>query len=297
VNADKLVNAWIFMDDHPDGTNYNSPTSSYQRLIARNIYQAVDILSICFLTTVPTSAKTVPQGNGSSYTLSTGPATHPGGLTDQDYMLSIIRDARKNNPGIKITVTLDYGGDGRQIENIFSPPFPPPTNALSFAANVMTYLKTFNLDGFDIDWEWPISNVTDKTHFGLVVSAIGAQFKQQPAKHYLTLSPNEVGNLDASAVNAQMDFVNLQLYGSANPSDFVSAGVNASLFTYGASWESGRTAEEAYQDNSKNYSYPRFMCWRLNSGNFVFEQTQQQQLYKLFKGGVEKPLPAVPEVA
>ena len=49
--------------DFPAGTNYDSRNSSYQRLIQSNVYQSVDILNICFLTTLPTSTKTVPQGD------------------------------------------------------------------------------------------------------------------------------------------------------------------------------------------------------------------------------------------
>jgi hypothetical protein len=105
VNATPLVNAWIFLnEDQPDGTNYNSSNSSYQRLIQRAIYPSVDILNICFVTILPTGPKTVPPGDGSSYTLSTGdpPPQHPGGLTNQDYMLFTLRDSHRINPRIKM---------------------------------------------------------------------------------------------------------------------------------------------------------------------------------------------------
>lgn len=282
-----LVNAWIFLnEDEPAGTNYNSPNSSYQALIKNNVYQSVDNLNICFLTTVPTSSQTVPKGDGSSYTLSTGepPPSHPGGLTNQDYMVYVVRDARKNNPKIKIPVTLVWG-DGNVISNIFSNPnVSPQQNADNFAANMMTYLKTYNLDGFDIDWESPLSDQTTQEEFKLLVNAIGAQFKKQTKQHYyLTLSPASVGNLDATAVNNNMDFVNLQLYsGFTSPSDFEEAGVNPKLFAYGAKFESNyQTASQAFQDNRQNYQYNVFTNWRLNSNNFQFEQTQQQELYKL----------------
>ena len=294
-NNSPLVNAWIFLnEDEPAGTNYNSSNSSYQRLIQNNVYQSVDILNICFLTTLPTSTKTVPQGDGSSYTLSTGnpPSSHPGGLTNQDYMQYVVRDARKNNPNIKIAVTLVYGpassdpnSNGRAIANVFSnTKVSPQQNANNFAANMMAYLKKYDLDGFDIDWESALSDVTTQQQFAMVVNAIGAQFRQQTNKHYyLTLSPAVATHLDATAVNKNMDFLNLQLYsGFTSPSDFVNAGINAKLFAYGAKFESNfQTASEAFQDNQKNYHYNIFTCWRLNSNNYVFEQQQQQSLYQL----------------
>src|SRR6202035_3755586 len=106
----------------------------------------------------------------------------------------------------------------------------------------------------------------------------------QTNKHYyLTLSPAVATHLDATAVNNNMDFLNLQLYsGFTSPSDFVNAGINAKLFAYGAKFESNfQTASEAFQDNQKNYHYNIFTCWRLNSNNYVFEQQQQQSLYQL----------------
>jgi GH18 family chitinase len=316
VNASTpLVNAWLYLnEDEPSGTLYDSRTSCYQRLIAKNVYQSVNNLNLCFVTTLPTSAHTVPKGDGSGYTISTGnpPPTHPPddpkGPTNQDYMLWVIRDARKNNPNIKIAVTLLWG-DGNVIKNIFSnPKCSPQENADHFAANLMDYLKHYGLDGFDIDWESPLSSVTTKAQFALLVNAIGARFKKQTDKHYyLTLSPAEVGNLDASAVNNNMDFVNLQLYsGFTSPSKFVTAGVHQNLFAYGAKFEAlspgvppdapgYQTAIAAFKENQTKYHYNVFTCWRLNSENFVFEQDQQQQLYRLvFPKDADKHKSAAP---
>jgi GH18 family chitinase len=289
----QLVNAWIFLnEDEPAATNYNSPNSCYQTLIQNNIYQSVDILNICFVTTLPTSASTVPAGDGSSYTIEMGASAHSGGLTNQDYMNYIIRDARANNPNIKFAVTLNWG-DASVLSNIFSNPnYSPQQNAQNFAANLITYLEKFDLDGFDIDWEYPISDQTTQDQFALLVNSTGAQFRQQTGKsYYLTLSPASVGNLDPTAVNNNMSFMNLQLYsGFTSPESFESAGVNSNLFAYGAKFESDyQTGQTAYTDNQENYHYSVFTCWRLNSSNYMFEQSQQQQLYQLvFPTAVKK---------
>lgn len=280
----KLVNAWIFLnEDEPAFTNYRTPGSCYQALIQNNVYQSIDILYICFATTVPTNITTLPAGDGSSYTINIDAASHPGGLTNQDYMDYILRDARKNNPGIKIAVTLNWG-DKNLLSNIFqNSDYSPQKNAAHFAANLLAYLKHYDLDGFDIDWEYPLSGQTSRKQLRLLLNAIGAQFRQQTDKHYyLTLSPTGIENLDASAVNNNVDFINLQLYGGAVPDIFISAGFNENILVYGAKFESGcQTALQVFQDNETNYRYNAFTCWRLNSGNYQFEQSQQKLLYQL----------------
>lgn len=284
----KLVNAWIFLNEDEPTINgnpvgYTDPQSSYQRLINQNIYQSVDILFLCFAVTVPTSDATIPAGNGSFYTLQMGESSHPDGLTNQDYMNKIIADGRRNNPNLKIALTLLWGNDDT-ITNIFANTnYTAQQNADNFAANLVAYLKHYDLDGFDIDWEFPISTATSQEQFQLLFTSIGKQFKAQTdKKYYLTLSPASVDNLDPTTLNNYFDFVALQLYsGFTNPSDFIQAGVNQNLLAYGAKFESNyQTADNAFQEAQK-LGYSTYTTWRLNSGNFEYEQDQQVALYQL----------------
>lgn len=294
----KLVNAWIFFEDQPvvDGqpVGYDDPRSCYQRLITKNVYQAVDILFIGFAITVPTSSSTIPPGNGDFYTLQMGAATdpmHPGGLTDQDYMDYVIRDARANNPDIKIALTLDFG-DGDMISNVFkNQNYTPEENAENFSSNLLEYLKHYELDGFDVMWEFPISADTSKEQFKLLFTAIGTQLRSQDKLYYLSLSPAEVGNLDADTVNSFFDFVALKLFlGFTDPQDFIDAGVNPHLLAYGAKFEADgpsqpdgpghQTAQEAH-DQAVQLRYQTYTQWRLACLNYEFAQDEQVQLHKL----------------
>jgi GH18 family chitinase len=280
--SNALVNAWLFLnEDEPSGSNYDTKGSCYQTLISNNVYQAVDILYLCFVTTVPAS-------NNPFYTVRIGSAAHPGGLTNQDYMNYVLRDARQKNPQIKIAVTLDWGQPDI-LSNIFSnKKQSDQQNAQGFAANLAAYLLTCGLDGFDVDWERPVSTAITTSQFQLLFDSIRAAFdklEQQTGKHYyLTLSPAEVGNLDAAAVNRSVDFVNLQLYsGFTSADEFTRAGVDRKLLSYGAKFESNyENAQTAYAGYSKG-GYSVITQWRLNSDNFDFEQKQQQQLYQLIK--------------
>lgn len=293
--ANKLVNAWIYMGEKDPVVGgkvigYNDPASSYQALIKNNIYQSVDILSICFMNTVPTGPKTVPAGDGSSYTVTMalgvdGGGHHPNGWTNEDYMNFVIRDGRKNNPKIKIMVTLLWGEDD-VLSRIFSnKKQSDQVNADKFAANLVAYLKSKKLDGFDIDWESNMYGPISQDQCKILFNSIGAAFKKQTDKHYyFTISPAQLTKLQKDFVNNNTDFINLQLYyDSGLPGKCTKIGINKSLLAQGVSFESGTTAQAAYAI-FKQGGYSIVTNWRLNSSNFPFEQTNQQQLFKLVNG-------------
>lgn len=284
-----MVNAWIFLNEDEPVVNgqpvpYSDPSSCFQTLITNNVYQSVDFLYMCFAVTLPTSSTTVPTGNGDSYTIEIGTVNppHPGGLTNQDYMNNIIRDARANNPNIKIGMTLLWG-DADTITNIFSnDQYTPQQNSDNFAANLTAYLKYYDIDGFDIDWESPISDSTPQDQIDMLVASIRASFDQQTDKHYyLTLSPAGDGTISPDAVNANFDFINLQLYFGLPREWYVQQGWNEDLMAYGAKFESDyHTAQDAY-DGYKAGGYKVITQWRLNSDNFQYEQDNQVELYNL----------------
>jgi hypothetical protein len=285
----KSVNAWIFLaEDEPSGTSYKSPTSSYQSLITYGVYNYLDMVNICFANTVPTSATTVPAGDGSTYTIELQTATHPDGYTNQDYMDWLIQDARNTNPNIKVLITLGYGAN--EFTQIFSSdPSQWQQNATDYANNLVAYLKNYDLDGFDVDWESPVSSTTPKKQFEILFTAIRTAFNAQGRPYYLTLSPAAVGTLDASTVNSAFDFVNLQLYsGFTFASEFIKAGVEKSLLAYGAKFEpNGGVPYQDAQQAYKGYvsgGYNVVTQWRLNSNDYQYEQAQQMILYQLVYG-------------
>lgn len=304
------VNAWLVLDeDQPASTGYRSPNSSFQRLIKERVYQAVDTLIVGFVNTVPTGAHTVPSGDGHSYTVANGPGSHPDGLTDADYMGFVVRDARAANPSIRILAILTNGDLNRDEHDVITRIFGGATDpaaqraaAEEFAANLVGFLQHWNLDGFDVDWESPVSDGTSAAQFKLVFDAIGAAFRSASPRLMLTLSPAVADNLDAGAVNDNFAFVNLQLYsGFTDREEFTRAHIQDDLLAFGAKFETDpqpsnpphipptfpghQTARDAYEKALKG-GYTVITQWRLNSGNFVFEQDQQKELYKLARGRV-----------
>lgn len=290
-------NAWIFLEeDDPSGSNYDTPGSSYQNAVQYGVYASTDFLSICWVNTVPTSADTIPAAGADVFpwTIQLQQSTHPGGITNQQYMTNVMSDARAANPNIKILAMLGYAAD--EITQIFgSDPTQWPAEATGYAANVVAYLESYGLDGFDVDWEPEFSDSGNSTMFNLVFSAIRNAFPTGGKQYYLVISPSEVGYdeqgnpvMDGQTVTDCFDFVNLQIYGGAQPDDFTAIGVAKDLLAYGAKFEPNfgvpdQTAQAAY-DAYVAGGYNVVTQWRLNSGNFQYEQAQQMILYQLVHG-------------
>jgi Glycosyl hydrolases family 18 len=290
--VEKSVNAWIFLlEDEPTGTGYKSPNSCFQSMLDYGVYNSTDMVSIWGANTVPTGGATIPSGDGSTFTIQLQQDAHSDGTANQDYMDWLIEDARKANPDIKLLICLGFDED--ELTRIFSQDSSQwRQNATDYAGNVLAYLNHYGLDGLDVDWEYPLARAGTPQQFALVFTAIRAAFATQPKPYYLTLSPASVGTLDAPTVNNAFDFVNLQLYsGFTEPGEYTAAGISQSLLAYGAKFESAGDGQSCpYQDAQSAYQgytsggYTVATQWRLNSGNYQFEQAQQMILHQLVHG-------------
>lgn len=287
------VGAWILpSEEDPPNTPYSDPQGSYQSLIVNGVYKSVDILNICFVDTVSTS-------NG--YTIALGECTHTGGVTNLQYMQWIIADARAANPDIKILVTMGYAAD--EISQLFSGPSSGWPQVLDqYAQNIIAYLQAYDLDGLDVDWESPFCDMTSQSQFQQAFTAIGTAFQGTP--YILSMCPNETLNLHAPTVNTYFDIVTLQIYGAATRKEFVDYGITPELLGYGAKFESeGNGDTTPHQDAQQAYAgyksgpYDKLTQWRLNSGDFQFEQAQQMILYELIKGSSTGPFDDAPIVS
>ena len=283
-------NAWIFLaEDDPAGSNYHTPGSSYQNLIDYEVYKQVDMLFICFVDTVATSDSTVPtqQQAGNGFTIELGPKTHPGNISNQEYMSLVIQDAKRINPNIKILVTLGYAKD--EFSQIFGPDQSQwQAEATAYAKNVVTYLEYYNLDGFDIDWEGQFSYATTLQQNTYLLNALRSEMDAVNKDLLLTMCPQYLGNLNGDIVNPNVDLISLQLYGGASASAWTSVGVKQELLAYGAKFEVDgnqpyQTAQDAY-NGFVSGNYAGVTQWRLNSNDFNYEQAQQIILYDLING-------------
>lgn len=278
ANLENGINAWLYLDeDEPPGTSYTSPDSCYQSLIGSRVYDSATFLGIAFF-------KVVPAAQGA--TIQIGDKTHPDNLTNQDYLDYVLRDARQVNPGIKFLATMVYSGD-HTLASIFSKGGDAQTEATDFANNLVSYLKDNGMNGLDVDWEGPVSEQLTPANFQILFSAIRAAFDQQPVKYYLSFTPAwSRGAIDYSTLDGLFDFVSPQFYDGTSLQAFLGAKVPPSLIGYGAQFEPNNSApnasaqqvwsvvSEGFSFNGTQYHYQDIFMWRLNSGNFQFEQAQ-----------------------
>jgi len=281
TNLPNGINAWIFLnEDEPPGTTYSSPDSCYQTLIRYKVYNSVDFLGLAFFEVVAAS------GGGS--TIQVGAASH-----NQSYLNSILADARQVNPNIRFLATMVYSG-ANTLASVFAAGGNPQTQATEFANNLVAFLQSTGMNGMDVDWEPDVSNDMTQAQFKVLFSTIRQVFDQQPVKYYLTMAPAwATSTIDYPTLNSAFDLISPQFYDGTPINDFLNAGMAPDKIGYGAQFEPGNTAPNAsaqqvwgavangFSFKNVPYSYLDIFMWRLNSGNFQFEQAQQMILYQL----------------
>jgi chitinase len=131
---------------------------------------------------------------------------------DNEARLKSIVELKKQKPSLKVLLSIGGWTSGR-----FSEMAATESNRKSFAADCKRIVADFNLDGIDMDWEYPTSNVA------------GISASPQDTKNYNLLMQeirNTIGNDKlltlASAATAQyydfktlagiVDFVNIMMY-------------------------------------------------------------------------------------
>jgi hypothetical protein len=264
------IGAWLTSELHPAGATYSSPNSNFSSIKLNGIYGTLDYLSIGWFG--------IDMSSPNSPTLQ----------TSNPYLAQQIADARAQNPNITIFALLAYT---TEILNDLQTITNSPTLLTTFANNIASYLGANDLNGFDIDWEQPTSSLT-QTQCGNWLNALGTAFGDT---YYLALSAStnqwgNVSNLNAAAVNANVDVFNVQSYWS-DPTQFIQHGINPALLGFGAYFESGITALQAYnqytagmQYKGQQYPYNTMISWRLDSSNWPFEQSQQLLMRQYMSG-------------
>ncbi len=208
----------------------------------------------------------------------------------------LLKNAKLKNEKIKLLISLGWNKD--DLSGIF---IDNGKNVDKYAESVASFVKKNKLSGFDIDWEGPVHSqkmTITKEQFITLANAIRKALDEQ-GKYLFTISPATTTSLDATTINKDINFVNLQSYNNNQElvDQFKAMNISNKKMLYGICTETGywNDVESGYKDALKNKLIGTF-TWRLNSDNWNVsegprvpkrtpevqgEQTAQIALYNL----------------
>ncbi|WP_276088197.1 glycoside hydrolase family 18 protein [Pedobacter sp. JY14-1] len=167
--------------------------------------------------------------------------TFNGVRIDNEDRLRGITALKKRYPKLKVMLSIGGWGSGR-----FSEMSAAENSRKQFAEDCNRVVKEFELDGIDIDWEYPTSNAAkisaspdDTQHYTLLMQELR---KALGKRKLLTLASVADGKyIDFKAIVPVIDFVNIMTYDMGNPS-YHHAGLYRSKYTSWISVDEGVTA-------------------------------------------------------
>lgn len=213
----------------------------------------------------------------------------------------VLELARAANPKIKILAQQWW--DRLDYQTLSEMKASDPAVYDIYAASVKAVVKQWNLDGYDVDYEWRSNQQRGNLDpdAPVIISKVRAQLndleKELNRKIYVTCSPassQELVNTDQSKEHPLkdiVDYVNLQTYDGGiniNKDDFIEAGLQPSQLLYGV-WPEDTTESRSptidkvlqeYNDGKLGGVH----LWRVNSDNTVFENQVQALIYDALHG-------------
>ncbi len=156
--------------------------------------------------------------------------------------LAYLRSLRQENPDLTILVSVG----GWLWSTNFSDVSLTAQSRSIFVQSVMEFLKLYDLDGLDIDWEYPGMpgaghpfRPEDKQNFTLLLKELRSKFDSETSrthrKLYLTIaagaSDEFLAHTEMAKAQRFLDAVNLMAYDYYEPSSDAITGHHAPLFT------------------------------------------------------------------
>lgn len=142
--------------------------------------------------------------------------TFDGVRIDNPERLAAIVALKKDNPGLNVMLSLGGWGSGR-----FSEMASDDQRRLSFAKDCLKAVEEFGLDGIDIDWEYPTSDLagiscspSDRDNFNLLMRDLRSVLGED---RFLTLASSAYAEyIDFHSCIEYLDFVNVMTYDMAD---------------------------------------------------------------------------------
>ncbi|PUA35450.1 chitinase [Paenibacillus elgii] len=152
--------------------------------------------------------------------------SYPGDTWDQPLKGSFnqLIKLKKANPNLKTLISVG----GWSWSNRFSDVAADPATRSNFAKSAVDFIRKYQFDGVDLDWEYPVSGglagnskrPEDKQNFTLLLQAVRSELNAAGAadgkQYLLTIAsgagPNYVNNTELSKVAQTLDWINIMTY-------------------------------------------------------------------------------------
>jgi len=164
------------------------------------------------------------------------------GFENDDQNLAALVALKKQNPSLTVLVSVG----GWLWSGAFSDMALTPASRAAFIQSVVEFVGRNQLDGLDVDWEYPglegstkHFRAVDKQNYTLLLKELRARFdeleKQLRRPLYLTIatgaSPEFLAHTEMDKVQQYVDTVNLMAYDYYEPDSDATTGHHAPLFT------------------------------------------------------------------
>ena len=164
------------------------------------------------------------------------------GFKNDTENLRILDEAKREYPNLKILISVG----GWEWSGAFSDMCLTSESRAKFIEGAVRFVQKNNLDGIDIDWEYPglpgagnVHRPEDKQNFTTLLAGLRMALDNlgmKTGKHYLvTIAAGAFGDYlehtDMAEDSKYLDFINLMTYDMSVPGGDSLAGNNAPLFT------------------------------------------------------------------
>lgn len=164
------------------------------------------------------------------------------GFENDAQVLSILNGLKQRNPKLKLLISVG----GWTWSNDFSDVALTAASRKKFAESAVAFVERHQLDGLDVDWEFPgqkgndnVNRPEDKENFTALMAdlraALDAAGKARGKRYLLTIAaqaaPAWIEHTEMSKVAASLDYVNLMAYDQFVSSEPMAAH-HAPLFTH-----------------------------------------------------------------
>lgn len=141
----------------------------------------------------------------------------------------VLRDLVTKSHAAGVKVSIAVGGALEHLAPAFATLSADPATRAKFIRNLLAFVDEYQLDGVDIDWEYPVAGVSD-LHCGLLIQELGAALR--PRGKLLSMAvpgDSKKPNYPAS-IFEQLDYLNLMVYDRGKPHhatrDYAVAAIN-----------------------------------------------------------------------